>query len=51
MDEVQQSDETYDSEKEDKLNLLEQFIQELNDFDKALMLLYLEGKKHGKMKR
>lgn len=44
--EVQQPDETYDNEKEDKLNLLEQFIYELNEFDKALMLLYLEGKKH-----
>ena len=27
------------NEKEDKLNLLEQFIYELNEFDKALMLL------------
>jgi RNA polymerase sigma factor (sigma-70 family) len=29
---------------EHQLQLLEQFIQELNHFDKALMLLYLEGK-------
>lgn len=38
--------EHFDNEKESKLNLLEQFIYELNEFDKALILLYLEGKKH-----
>lgn len=42
----QQPNETYDRDKENKLNLLEQFIHELNEFDKAIMLLYLEGKSH-----
>jgi len=42
----QQSNEPYDKDKEGKLNLLEQFIYELNEFDKAIMLLYLEGKSH-----
>jgi RNA polymerase sigma factor (sigma-70 family) len=32
------------SEKEQQLKLLAQFINELNDLDKALMLLYLEDK-------
>lgn len=44
--EIPQSSEHFDSEKESKLNLLEQLIYELNEFDKALILLYLEGKKH-----
>jgi len=43
---IQQPEELYDKEKEDKLNLLEQFIYELNEFDKAIMLLYLEEKCH-----
>lgn len=34
------------SEKEQQLNLLEQFIHELKEIDKALMLLYLEDKSH-----
>lgn len=34
------------SQQEQQLQLLEQFIQELNHFDKALMLLYLEEKSH-----
>ena len=34
------------SEKEEQLNLLEQLINELKEFDKALMLLYLENKSH-----
>ena len=34
------------SEKEKHLNLLEQFISELKEIDKALMLLYLEDKSH-----
>lgn len=33
-------------EKEQKLNLLDQFIGELKEFDKALILLYLEDKSH-----
>lgn len=34
------------SENEQKLNLLEQFISELKEIDKALMILYLEDKSH-----
>lgn len=34
------------SEKERQLNLLEQFINELKELDKALMILYLEDKSH-----
>jgi len=34
------------TEKETQLDMLEKFINELNDFDKALMLLYLEEKSH-----
>lgn len=45
-DKLQQPEELYDKEKEDKLNLLEQFIYELNEFDKAIMLLYLEEKSY-----
>lgn len=37
------------SEKEQQLSLLEHFISELNDLDKALMLLYLEDKSHAEM--
>jgi RNA polymerase sigma-70 factor (ECF subfamily) len=43
---LQQPNELYDKDKEDKLNLLEQFIYELNEFDRAIMLLYLEEKSH-----
>lgn len=32
------------AEKELQLNMLDQFISELKEFDKALILLYLEGK-------
>lgn len=42
----EQPSDAYDKDKECKLNLLEQFIYELNEFDKALMLLYLDGKSH-----
>lgn len=34
------------SENETQLNLLEQFIGELKEIDKALMILYLENKSH-----
>jgi RNA polymerase sigma factor (sigma-70 family) len=34
------------SEKETQLNLLEQFIGELKEIDKALIILYLEDKSH-----
>lgn len=37
------------SEKEQQLNLLERFINELKEFDKALMLLYLEDKSHAEI--
>ena len=37
------------SEKEHNLNLLEQFISELKELDKALMILYLEDKSHGEI--
>lgn len=36
-------------EKEQKLNALHQFISELKDLDKALMLLYLDEKSHKEM--
>jgi RNA polymerase sigma-70 factor (ECF subfamily) len=41
ISQIQEDDNT---EREHQLNLLEQFIGELNDLDKALMLLYLEDK-------
>ena len=41
---IYQIQEPDNSEKEHQLMLLEQFIGELNDLDKALMLLYLEEK-------
>lgn len=34
------------SDKEIHLNLLEQFISELKEIDKALIILYLEDKNH-----
>ncbi len=37
------------TEKEQQLNLLEQFISELKEIDKALMLLYLEDKSHSEI--
>ena len=37
------------TEKEQNLNLLEQFISELKEIDKALMLLYLEDKNHAEI--
>lgn len=36
-------------ENETQLNLLEQFINELKEIDKALMLLYLEDKSHAEI--
>ena len=36
-------------EREEQLELLDQFISELNDFDRALMLLYLEDKSHAEI--
>jgi len=37
------------SENELQLNLLEQFISELKELDKAMMILYLEDKSHAEM--
>jgi RNA polymerase sigma factor (sigma-70 family) len=37
------------SENESQLNLLEQFISELKEIDKALMILYLEDKSHAEI--
>lgn len=36
----------FNQETEDNLNLLQQFISELKEIDKAIMLLYLEQKSH-----
>lgn len=41
--------ERYDTEMEASLNLLEQFIHELNDLDKALILLYLDDKSYSEI--
>lgn len=38
--------EVENSDEEQELKLLEQFINELNNLDKALILLYLEDKSH-----
>ncbi|MCU0439727.1 MAG: sigma-70 family RNA polymerase sigma factor [Raineya sp.] len=35
--------------KEEQINLLEQFIGELKEFDKALIILYLEDKSHAEI--
>jgi RNA polymerase sigma factor, sigma-70 family len=37
------------AEDEQQLNLLEQFISELKEIDKALMILYLEDKSHAEI--
>jgi RNA polymerase sigma-70 factor (ECF subfamily) len=37
------------NEKQEQLSLLEKFISELYDIDKALMLLYLEDKSHAEI--
>ncbi len=37
------------TEKDVQLGMLDKFINELNDFDKALMLLYLEEKSHSEI--
>ncbi len=48
-DEMMHIQEEASSEKQDQLNLLEQFISEFNDLDKALVLLYLEDKSHAEI--
>jgi len=40
------SDILFNQEMEDNLNLLQHFIYELKEMDKAIMLLYLEQKSH-----
>jgi RNA polymerase sigma factor (sigma-70 family) len=45
-EQIVSEDEIEIGEKKEQLNLLEKFIDELNDIDKALMLLYLEEKSH-----
>lgn len=46
MTEIPTEDKT---ETEQQLNLLEQFISELKEIDKALMILYLEDKSHAEI--
>lgn len=46
---ISENKEIENSEKEQQLSLLEHFISELNDLDKALMLLYLEDKSHAEI--
>lgn len=45
---LEMPDET-DNEKEQQLQLLEQFITELKKLDRALMILYLEEKSHAEI--
>lgn len=40
------ADSRYQEEKEEKLTLLQQYISELKEIDRALMLLYLDEKSH-----
>ncbi|MDB5135864.1 MAG: polymerase, sigma-24 subunit, subfamily [Mucilaginibacter sp.] len=40
------ADESRDSELESNINLLQQFINELKELDKALMILYLESQSY-----
>jgi RNA polymerase sigma factor (sigma-70 family) len=40
------ADESRDAELESNINLLQQFINELKELDKALMILYLESKSY-----
>lgn len=43
------ADETQNAEVEANINLLQQFINELKELDKALMILYLESKSYKEM--
>ncbi|MEQ1554681.1 MAG: RNA polymerase sigma factor [Ferruginibacter sp.] len=45
-EQISQIKEDEKTETEQHLNLLDQFINELKEFDKALMLFYLEDKSH-----
>lgn len=46
IDEILSIQDETGSERQEQLSLLEQFISELNDLDKALIVLYLEDKSH-----
>ncbi len=46
---VSQIQDVEKAEKEQQLNLLDQFITELKELDKALILLYLEDKSHAEI--
>ncbi len=46
---IEMVDESLDEELETNLNALQQFINELNPLDRALMILYLEEKSHKEM--
>ncbi|HEY1062984.1 MAG TPA: sigma-70 family RNA polymerase sigma factor [Daejeonella sp.] len=48
-DELSQIPESENKEKEGQLILLERFIQELHNLDKALMLLYLEDRSYSEI--
>ncbi|MDD2793504.1 MAG: RNA polymerase sigma factor [Sediminibacterium sp.] len=49
IEELASLEDDVSTEKQDQLNLLEKFISELNDLDKAIMLLYLEDKSHAEI--
>jgi RNA polymerase sigma-70 factor (ECF subfamily) len=49
IDEIMPIQNSLAGEKEEQLELLEMFIAELNDLDRALMLLYLEDKTHAEI--
>lgn len=49
LDEQYPVQEEGNSENHEQYRLLEQFITELNDLDKALVLLYLENKSHAEI--
>jgi RNA polymerase sigma factor (sigma-70 family) len=48
-DRISQNPEIENTDKEQQLIMLDRFINELNDIDKALMLLYLEDKSHSEI--
>lgn len=47
--EIVQFENVSGDDKQEKLDQLERFISELNEFDKALILLYLEDKSYAEM--
>jgi len=48
-EQISQIQETNCPDKDERLSLLEQFISELKEMDKALMFLYLEDKTHSEI--